>query len=559
VTPYPFRSLRTLPLALFLVLRRALAHRARRQDFIDAFGAEQGGQIWGALLAAAWLKPQNSGKEGLVLRSSSYGSQHFTGPLEPYADASLVTRIMQILDARVVLVAYGDNANLSTSVAKAIGALHAPAIADNPTAKELRAELNRFLDAQAAGYASLVDEDVQMFSFGRDETTGKFFGWNDDDDNWVVGHQDYLVNEFRDPTMFVVARFDLSETLLRNLGFKIRSYDTADSRCLFTLVPYEGSAFQSFGLDLGMPLMDHPIWRMILENAVDIHLDYAKRNGLPGFLSESYSGEGTDYTGSLGLPDFAVTAVPREVHGPSLYTLGTAYQIASAKVNAFVQSHDAVIRSLYTEHGPWEGYQVERQEAIQFQTTAHTLSLILGALGHGPENMRRYLAAQGLSDRVQQLYHHGKAIDLLGPGMGITPWASDGAAISATREGESVAVRSESAGMAGVAFTMPEGKAQSLAGGVLQIRYQAARAVDNVRIVPKGPNPLPKKVIPIDIQTRFAVTGLEPGLLRIPLPPTASLSDVLKIELNLQGEGPEKPQIFILREFSFTPMPPDSR
>lgn len=39
---------------------------------------------------------------------------------------------------RVVLVAYGDNANLSTSVAKTIGALLHESIADRPESVALR-------------------------------------------------------------------------------------------------------------------------------------------------------------------------------------------------------------------------------------------------------------------------------------------------------------------------------------------------------------------------------------------------------------------------------------
>jgi hypothetical protein len=258
----------------------------------------------------------------------------------------------------------------------------------------------------------------------------------------------------------------------------------------------------------------------------------------------------------LGLPDLAVSQEARQTTAPSLYTLGTAYQIAPEKVGEFVRQHDAVISSLFTDHGPWEGYEVDRQEAIEFQTAAHTLSLILGGLGHGPVNMQRYLQANDLSERVNALYHYGSPQNLLATDMGITPWASDGAPISATREGDALALRSESAGMSGVVFTMPGGTPVSLAGGILTIRYQTARNIENILIIPKGPRQLPAGVIPIEIQTRFAATSL--GVLRIPLPPTASLSEIQRVELNLQGEGPEKPHIFILREFSFSAMPPSA-
>jgi hypothetical protein len=212
-----------------------LTHSVERQEFLDEFGREQGSTIWNALVEIEWLKLQNDDTEGLVQRGATFGSKHFTGPLKPFADDATIERVMSLLDRRVVLVAYGDNANLTTSVAKTIGALLNPDLKDDPTASAVRSELEAFLEAQAEGYRGLIDHESGMFSFGRDETTGKFFGWNNPQTGkWVVGHQDYLVNEFRDPTMFIIAQFGLSRDLLRNLGFKIKSYDTQDGRTIFT-------------------------------------------------------------------------------------------------------------------------------------------------------------------------------------------------------------------------------------------------------------------------------------------------------------------------------------
>ena len=66
---------------------------------------------------------------------------------------------MDILDQRVVMVVFGDNANLSASVAKTIGALLHPAIKDEPGVAELRRELEQFLDDQREGYAQLYDAE----------------------------------------------------------------------------------------------------------------------------------------------------------------------------------------------------------------------------------------------------------------------------------------------------------------------------------------------------------------------------------------------------------------
>ena len=179
-----------------------LAQVVKREDVDAEFGAEEGERLWKALAGAGWIAEQNRGREGAIHRGESYGAGNFTGPLAPWADAR--QRVMGLLDRRVVLVAYGDNANLTLSVAKAIGALLHPSVRDRAEVRELRGELDAFIDAQEAGYRGLIDAGSGMFSFGRDESTGRFFGWNTVDGDWVVGHQDYLGNEFRDPTLFIV-------------------------------------------------------------------------------------------------------------------------------------------------------------------------------------------------------------------------------------------------------------------------------------------------------------------------------------------------------------------
>ena len=112
----------------------------------------------------------------------------------------------------------------------------------------------------------------------------------------------------------------------------------------------------------------------LLENVVDVEIDYATRHRLPGFLSESYSGEGVQYTGSVGIPEITVSPRPRITDAASLYTLGAAYSVAPDKVERFLAANWPVVSRLLTDHGPWEGYNVTRKEVIRFQTTAHTLA-----------------------------------------------------------------------------------------------------------------------------------------------------------------------------------------
>ena len=75
------------------------------------------------------------------MRGERYGYDHFDGALAPFRDEATRQRILTLLDRRVVLVVFGDNANLSASAAKTIGALLHPSVKDDPVAAEIRREL----------------------------------------------------------------------------------------------------------------------------------------------------------------------------------------------------------------------------------------------------------------------------------------------------------------------------------------------------------------------------------------------------------------------------------
>jgi hypothetical protein len=201
---------------------------------------------------------------------------------------------MDLLDERVVLLVFIDNANLSGSAAKSFGALLRPAIRDRPEAAKLRHELEQFLDVQRDGYARLYDAKAGQFYFGWDATKDRLFGWTNLEGNWTTGHVDYLVNEFRGPATFIVARFGFPLDAIKNLSFKMKPYALRDGREIYVLAPWEGSAFQALGLELSFSEWDRPGWRELLRNVVDVEIDYCMRNKLPGFLSESYTGEGVE-------------------------------------------------------------------------------------------------------------------------------------------------------------------------------------------------------------------------------------------------------------------------
>ena len=150
-----------------------------RQAFLERFDAPKGQAIWDALQSARWIAPRGDGSAAEIRRCEGYGWDRFTGPLAPFSDDETKRQVLELLDQRVVLIVFGDNANLSASVAKAIGALLRSDAADEPDVAAARRELEAFLDDQEAGYARLYDADAGQFFFGWDQTHGRHFGWEE--------------------------------------------------------------------------------------------------------------------------------------------------------------------------------------------------------------------------------------------------------------------------------------------------------------------------------------------------------------------------------------------
>jgi hypothetical protein len=448
---------------------------------------------------------EDNGRKGRIRRTGTYGAAFFDGPLAPYAHESLKTRIMNLLDQRVVTIIFGDNVNLTASLAKAIGALRRPEILHDQGIAALREEMERFIDAQKEGYAYLFDAKTGTFFFGWDATADRFVGWDDGRGNWITGHMNYFINEFRGPWMFAVLRYGLPEESLRNAGFKIKPYRFSDGREAHVPAAWEGSAFQLLGLSLFMQEMRNPGWRKTLETLVEVQLDFSGGKKLPGFLSEAYSGKGTEYTGYIGIPDIAVTDKPLITHAPSLYTLGVAYTIAPDKVEKFLEEHWPMISGLFTEHGPWEGWNTAGNEIIPYQTTVHTLSLILGGIGSAQDNMQRYLEHRNLSGALERLYEPGDRVNLL---------------------------------TAGNRFVAPRDRTISLSNGTLILRHRSQGEVAYARISFKRAkdDPLPPPAIPIEILVRFKPTKGKEEAMEIILPATPALKGLTEISLSFEKQ-----------------------
>jgi hypothetical protein len=505
-----------------------LASNVDKSRFLDTFGPAKGEALWKALVDAGWLAPRKDGLEADITRGAKYGYDHFEGPLAPFRDDATRQKALAILDTRVVMLVFGDNSNLSASAAKVIGALLEPGVRDEPGVAAIHRDLERFLDAQQAGYARLYDKEGGLFYFGWDATRDRLFGWDDLQGNRTIGHMDYLVNEFRGPATFIAARFGLPTDAIANLGFKMKAYRTVEGRDLYALAPWEGSAFQALGLGLSLGERARPSWRALLTNMIDIEMDFAARKGLPGFLSESYTGDGTQYTGSVGIPEITVSPRPRVTDAASLYTLGVAYSIEPARVESFLAANWPIISKLITDHGPWEGYNVARKEPIAFQTTAHTLALILGLIGRGSDDMNRYLESNGLGGKLAAFFEPGEGADLLDGPASAFAWTAKGSAIESGKQGGIFRVKGNDLTQFGIAFVAPDSKGLDLSGGVMTLRYRSAAAIGPVTIDLKPEKSAPG-LISRQIFARLAETGSGEGEIRVTLPATPGLSHIKEV------------------------------
>jgi hypothetical protein len=530
-----------------------LLESIERSKFTGAFGDQTGHAIWQALVKKGWILEEDNGRKGRIRRGEKYGAAFFDGALAPYATESLKSRIMRLLDRRVVTIIFGDNANLTASVAKSVGALLRPEIRNDPKVAGLREEMERFIRLQKDGYSHLFNPKTGTFFFGWDATADRFVGWDDGRGNWITGQMNYFINEFRGPWIFTVLRYALPVASIRNAGFRIKPYRYSDGRGTSALAAWDGSAFQLLGLSLFMQELRNPSWRGSLETLVDIELDFSGRRSLPGFLSEAYSGNGTEYTGLIGISDLALTDKPLITHAPSLYTLGVAYTIAPEKVERFLKEHWPMISRLFTDHGPWEGWNTLRNAIIPYQTTVHTLSLILGGIGSAQENMYRYLEQSNLSGALERLYESGDRMDLLRAENRVIPWTSDQSRIEFKRESGSCRFTSRLAGIGGMAFRVPEDRTLNLANGRLFLRYrlEGPRADGRISFKRANDDPLPPPAIPIEITIPLIPTKEEE--VEVILPATPALGGIREISLTFGVSGTESPLDLSLTAFEFIP------
>jgi hypothetical protein len=236
-----------------------------------------------------------------------------------------------------------------------------------------------------------------------------------------------------------------------------------------------------------------------------------------------------------------------------------AWSQAEALRNSRPEGLGAVlVRLLWTDHGPWEGFNVTRQEEIRIQTSAHTLSLILGMLGTGPEHLKRYLDSRDLGGGLAELFKPGERVDLLAEPTQVFAWADKEGAIQSSRKDGAFQVRGRPVGQVGIAFVPARKEGVNLSGGLLTVRYHSAAAAESavLALKPVGPANPSAAIIPTEIFTRLADTGGQEEEIRIPLPATPGLRAIKEVVLTCGQAKKELPVDLRITHFAVAPTPP---
>ncbi|NCC29926.1 MAG: hypothetical protein EOM22_17720, partial [Gammaproteobacteria bacterium] len=188
-----------------------------------------------------------------------------------------------------------------------------------------------------------------------------------------------------------------------------------------------------------------------------------------------------------------------------------------------------------------------------FQTTVHTLSLILGGINTAHANMRRYLDAMNLSGQLEALYAPGQRIDLLAAENRIIPWTAHEDPIAFSRDEGTPRFASNISGSGGLAFVLPEGRAASLSNGTLSIRFDSATEIKDALLSFERANddPLPPPAITIEILARLPKT--EDGTIEVVLPATPALHGISKVSLTFRSDEQPAAVDVAVRAFEFVP------
>ena len=201
-----------------------------------------------------------------------------------------------------------------------------------------------------------------------------------------------------------------------------------------------------------------------------------------------------------------------------------------------------MILRLLTEHGPWEGIKGRNQEVIRFQTTAHTLALVLGLLGTGSDHMKAYLESRGDRGRLDEIFKAGESQDFLSNQTQVFAWNGKESPMQSRRQKTGFRATTDRIQNAGIAFVPGSPHGADLSGGLLVLGYHCSLPVGQATITLKPEAAGDKHgLIPTEIFTSFDATGTEAREISIPLPATPGLARIKELVITFGPASQNQP------------------
>ncbi|OGW86261.1 MAG: hypothetical protein A3A81_01945, partial [Omnitrophica bacterium RIFCSPLOWO2_01_FULL_45_10b] len=317
-------------------------------------------------------------------------------------------------------ITFGDNANLSQSIAVLIGTLESLdtlSPAQEQLATNVIAAGDTFLDNQETGYDQFYSADTLIDINNNQILTKRFYAaYNTDTNQFESTRIDRLANEFRSGVAFVITRYGFSPQGWNSLIQATKVYQDQFDQNVNNLVPFDGGVFQMFWPLLWSDEQDRQTMAAVLQNFLYTAADFSNRNGIPGFVSASSVPEG-GYQGKIGIPGAAETAEAIMSNVGSVYSLASAYILNPALVVTWLK---AIFEQYPELISTSRGFVDALRSGTEFSDVFNAIdqgSTILGLLGSGGNFMERYLQNRNLANPYQALYN--------GLNLGIQPIGLD--------------------------------------------------------------------------------------------------------------------------------------
>jgi len=304
-------------------------------------------------------------------------------------------------------IGFGDNANLSQSIAAAVGLLEAGAFSGTDLTR-VTALVSRFetiLNNQAQGFSAFYDSGAKLFYASYDTGSQTY-----------QNHIDRLFNEFRSGVAFVISKYNLPQDAWNNLTLTRRTYTDANGNQVENFAPSDGGAFQMLWPLLNSPELDYPEMKQALFNFLYSQADFAVQNKLPGLLSASYI-PNFDYSGKIGLAAASETSDTLRQDVASLYALASAYSIDPHFVLAWLQEIKAAFPALAGPYGLYDSITTAGAVGKRYYAIDQA-SLVLGLSGQGAAGIKSYLQKRNLKTGYDSLYQ-GLKLNIEGTNQGL--------------------------------------------------------------------------------------------------------------------------------------------